>query len=274
MKVRDCALKRQGHVLAYVVINPDLKTRGNPMVLLHGAGVDGRLTWQPLVELCSWERTIIIPDFRHTGLSINENGEINFSIAAIAEDIVAILNHEGIQELDVIGYSLGALVSIELLTLIDRYINSLTLIEPPGVDPILENQILNAEKFKLASDEIIQHNTFELFLGLTQPESGGLHPRAKALMIERLEQNSDGLGLSLLAVSEYLRTPILCANTSFKPRTTALLGSKSQTRYLNQTKAWLDLQHIPWFTIPGADHTMPFQKPRRIIQHIEEKLNG
>jgi len=96
-------------------INYQTHGRGEPLVLIHGWTGDGRY-WHELgyTTRLSGEFELILPDLRGHGDS-DTPGNRDFSDAAFASDVVAVLDDLGIDSAHVFGYSLGGWVAFELL---------------------------------------------------------------------------------------------------------------------------------------------------------------
>lgn len=97
-----------------VRIGYDVYGKGEPLVLIHGWSCEGRY-WSEFGYLpkLSDEFTVIVPDLRGHGRSDTPSTR-DFSDAAFASDVVAVLNDAGIASAHVFGYSLGGWVAFEL----------------------------------------------------------------------------------------------------------------------------------------------------------------
>lgn len=87
---------------------------GDPLVLLHGGLLTIDLTFGPVqAELAKQHRVIGIElqGHGHTG-----DVDREFTLADLAADVVGVLDHLGIDRADVLGFSLGGEVVLELLT--------------------------------------------------------------------------------------------------------------------------------------------------------------
>ncbi|RKF23089.1 alpha/beta fold hydrolase [Altericroceibacterium spongiae] len=85
---------------------------GRPVLLLHGISNSGR-AWNPQIPVfmaAGYE--VIIPDLSGHGAS----GRLSapHSVADLADDIEVLLGHLGIEDLDIIGLSLGGMIALEL----------------------------------------------------------------------------------------------------------------------------------------------------------------
>jgi pimeloyl-ACP methyl ester carboxylesterase len=85
--------------------------RGRPVVLLHGLGSCGGDSAFQVPALQDEFRTIL-PDLRGSGRSAHPPGP--YSIAGFADDTWALLDHLGVRDADVVGFSLGGAVALEM----------------------------------------------------------------------------------------------------------------------------------------------------------------
>ena len=105
--------QRQG---AYADINGarifyQVAGQGTPLLLIHGFPLSGQLYQGQLAEL-SKHFTVITPDLRGFGKSLAPDG--NGSIQTYAQDMLALLDHLGIQTAIVGGHSMGGQITLEM----------------------------------------------------------------------------------------------------------------------------------------------------------------
>jgi len=98
-----------------VRIEYDVYGHGEPLVLIHGWSCEGRY-WREFGYLpsLSAEFTVIVPDLHGHGRSDIPRTR-DFSDAAFASDVVAVLDDAGFDSAHVFGYSLGGWVVFELV---------------------------------------------------------------------------------------------------------------------------------------------------------------
>jgi 3-oxoadipate enol-lactonase len=100
-------LARNGRVaLAY-----DVRGHGPPLVLLQGLGV-GRWGWEPVADRLARRFRVITVDNRGIGASDVPHGP--YSAQVMAADVLAVLDHAGVDSASVVGTSLGGMVAQEL----------------------------------------------------------------------------------------------------------------------------------------------------------------
>lgn len=87
---------------------------GPPLILLHGGVHTFHLSFGALLPELSAGRRVIGVELQGHGHTADT--ERPFSIQQCAEDVVALLDHLGIDQADFFGFSLGGLVSTEVAT--------------------------------------------------------------------------------------------------------------------------------------------------------------
>src|SRR5829696_2519349 len=89
----------------------EVRGHGRPLVLVQGVGI-GRWGWEPVADRLARRFRVITIDNRGVGASDSPPGP--FTTAAMAGDVLAVLDHAGIQRASVLGTSLGGMVAQEL----------------------------------------------------------------------------------------------------------------------------------------------------------------
>jgi len=98
-------------------IRYEVHGEGKPLVLVHGWSGNIRLNW----ELTGWiealvtVRQVIAIDIRGHGDSDKPHDSVAYTYAAMATDVIAVMDHLGVERADFVGYSLGAFVGAHLL---------------------------------------------------------------------------------------------------------------------------------------------------------------
>src|SRR5688572_23796117 len=77
---------------------------GRPMVLLHGGLGSGEM-FGPILPTLAERHRVIVPDLQGHGRTADIDRPIDIRI--MADDIAALIDHLGLDEPDVVGYSLG-----------------------------------------------------------------------------------------------------------------------------------------------------------------------
>lgn len=105
--------QRSGVRIKYRVIGS-----GSPLVLIHGYTASGHSNWVATgwVEFLAARHTLLIPDLRGHGNSQKLYSSSAYSLAGLAADVLAVMDEEGVASAPVFGYSMGGMVTLELLT--------------------------------------------------------------------------------------------------------------------------------------------------------------
>ena len=111
---------------------------GEPLLLIHGTG-GSRLAWQPVIELLSRTRTLVLIDLPGHGRSPSLPASAPHIPRHYAELLVGLLGELGIDRVDVCGHSSGGWTAPELAKL-DRA-RSVVAIAPAGLWPKRERRI-------------------------------------------------------------------------------------------------------------------------------------
>ncbi len=112
-------IERDGVRLSYSV-----EGSGPPVLLIQGVGVPG-IGWLPQIDALQSRFTVIAIDNRGVGGSAG--GPDPLTIDAMAADVAAIVAHEGLDRIHVMGHSMGGLIALRLALMAPSRIKSLVL---------------------------------------------------------------------------------------------------------------------------------------------------
>ena len=82
---------------------------GRPMVLLHGGLYSGEM-FGPVTPALAGHRKVIVPDLQGHGRTADIDRPIDIQL--MADDIAALIRHLGLEQVDLVGYSLGGGVAL------------------------------------------------------------------------------------------------------------------------------------------------------------------
>jgi len=108
--------------------------QGRPLVLLHGGLHTIDLSFRDLIPLLAGTHRLIGVELQGHGRTADVEREPTYP--AMADDVVALLDHLGLERADVLGFSLGGLVALELAMRhpgrLDRLVAAATHYGPEG----------------------------------------------------------------------------------------------------------------------------------------------
>jgi pimeloyl-ACP methyl ester carboxylesterase len=88
----------------------DLRGAGTPVMMIHGAQGDQTM-FNELATAFSHDYQVLTFDQRGSGLSGKPNSE--YTIAQLADDTAALMNHVGFERAHIIGVSMGGMIALE-----------------------------------------------------------------------------------------------------------------------------------------------------------------
>ncbi len=84
---------------------------GTPLVLLHGFPLDSGI-WSPVVPMLEKDFELILPNLRGFGGSLSNAAE--YSLSDMADDVIQLLDHLGIEKAVLAGHSMGGYIALAI----------------------------------------------------------------------------------------------------------------------------------------------------------------
>lgn len=103
-----------------------MEGQGAAVVLVHGTGGDGATNWAGVTEQLQGDFTVIRPDYAGSGQTEAPSGPL--TVADLAAQVLAAVDHAGIVRFALVGFSLGAAVAAQIAADHPNRVNSLVLI--------------------------------------------------------------------------------------------------------------------------------------------------
>lgn len=85
---------------------------GRPLVLLHGGLGSGEMFFGPILDGFAADHTVILPDLQAHGRTADIERPLD--VREMARDVIALIDHLGLERPDVVGYSLGGGVALQV----------------------------------------------------------------------------------------------------------------------------------------------------------------
>ena len=266
--------------LAYRVYRPGECASDNPrrLLLVHGAGVAGRNTWEALIHfLTRWDE-ILVPDLRGAGDTHWVDGlERPFEVEDLVDDLVQLLAHLGWDEFDLGGYSLGGLVSMLLKQQLKDRVAKQYLLESAILDrENWQDTVEIRENYALAARDLHGSDAesgIKKFLDTISPNRK-VSPSVEKLTIARLGERASGFAHSLQAVTSAIKKLDREALLAAQGDVSSFIGGLSVDPMHQLHRGLAErLPNWHYFLIPGTDHSLPYQKPRQIAQTMDAELD-
>ncbi len=161
-----------GVEISYLDFGPLTEDRHEPIVLVHGFGSTHAVNWlfsQWVKTLTEDGRRVVVFDNRGHGRSQKLYDPAAYSLDLMAGDLLALLDHLGLERPDVMGYSLGGRISTHFAVTHPNRIRSLilggigvSLVDSAGLHPGV------AEAMEAADIQDIDDPSLKLFRGFAE----------------------------------------------------------------------------------------------------------
>ena len=263
------------HQHGMIYRSSDATTRRR-LVLLHGAGIAGEMTWTYVVNyLKSWEEVLVV-DFAGMGKSAFHDCEaptLNEYVVQISELLSAL----DWQTFDLAGYSFGGMITSRLVYE-HPGVGLCFLLEPALLSGTTPESLLDkAQRYRTMADWLDQHPNdqaiYRQFLDIVSPKRRA-NAASDRIAISRLKPNQVGFCQALRAVSETIESsPDALLNwQSPKPGMSFVGALSSDEMHLRQQQ--LEASNPDWFgqVINGADHSLVFTHPKPVARLMDERL--
>ena len=86
--------------------------QGPGVVLLHGTAGDGETHWRPVAERLAGHWTVVRPDYAGSGQTEDDGRPL--AVTGLAEQVVAAAAAAGLDQFHLLGFSLGAVVAVQV----------------------------------------------------------------------------------------------------------------------------------------------------------------
>jgi pimeloyl-ACP methyl ester carboxylesterase len=135
---------------------------GPGLVLVAGTGLPAQINYGHLAPLLAEQRTVVLPDYAGSGETLLPDGPL--TVELLAGQIAAVVEHAADEPVDLLGYSLGAVVAAAVAATHPHLVRRLVLVAGwPGPDDA--RQQLSFDLWQRL--ERTDHDLFTRFLQLT-----------------------------------------------------------------------------------------------------------
>lgn len=238
---------------------------GPALMLLHGTGGDGLSHWGQLLRHLTPARTVICPDYAGSGQTTDSDEPLQLD--DLVAQVIAVADACGQTTVDLVGYSLGAVIAAALAARHPQRVRSLVLVASfaGGGDSRSELQF-GLWRELIASD----HTLMARFIVLTGCSPQWLSSQPTAVLEKRVAaivKYTNWNGMARQADLD-ARVDIRAELAKIQARTRVIVGSEDQMvpRALSQILA----DEIPGATLSMIDagHLIPIEQPVELAETI------
>lgn len=257
-------IKTGDYSIAYFVIGPE---DGRPLLLCHGLAASGLQFVSDAMFYGELGYKVIVPDLRGHGRSTGPNlrKDEDFSIKALAADLVAVLDAEKVAAIDWVGNSLGGILGLSLMD---------------TDEPRLKSFICYGTSFALKVPKFwvsVIRLTYNVIGGNLMAQAGApmttWEPKAQAIILEMLQTMDID---AVLRVAKYVRDYDMIANAlAFNKSMLLLKGEKDRAVNLalgSTISAMNGKTNFRLLDMKGAGHVANLDQPAQMRTAILDFL--
>jgi esterase len=254
--------------------------KGFPIVILHGL-YGSSDNWIPLAKQLATKFRVIVPDMRNHGRSFWHS---DHSVEALAKDVVRIIERENLDQVHLIGHSLGGKVALFLADQFPQYVKKIVVLDispfkmkNQAIIQAFHEEILTGYQKITGENEIFSRTELIERMALIFPND----KRLLTFLSKNIRLQKDGSVSLLLGIDNIIKNKNHIFATldidieSFFYSVLFLVGKESV--YLTpQDRKQLEYKFVDKkvIVVEGATHWLHVEQPMEIYCRIDEFLNG
>lgn len=258
------ALERPGATLRYWTSQPAAPTGHPTLVLLHGATLDHH-AWDPQVAALQDRFPLVTPDLRGHGASTGR-----FDFPAAVQDIEALLEVLPVDEIVLVGLSLGGNIAQELVRRGDSRVRALVSADATCNTAARHPLAAWMGVAALRAQAALQGHEFPLHAA----RATAIKPQVQRYALEANRHRSNHETVGILAS---LLTDALQPDPGFRLPVPTLLVCGEYDRIgdvARDSRAWARRDPLAEYAeIPGAGHTSNLDDPEAFTEVLEDFLH-
>ncbi|MGG3466452.1 2-succinyl-6-hydroxy-2,4-cyclohexadiene-1-carboxylate synthase [Neobacillus pocheonensis] len=250
--------------------------RGFPLVLLHGFTGDTS-TWTSYCDRWGEHSELIIPDIIGHGKTDAPEFSDRYHIEKEAEDLKKILEKLGMEQVDILGYSMGGRLALTFSILFPGHVRKLILESAsPGLESEAEREQRRMKDAKLAN--FIKEDGISAFVdyweGISLFSTMKRLPQAvqESIRNQRLNNSSSGLANSLLGMGTGSQ-PSWWQNLKELSCDVLLLTGSEDKKFCGIAKRMLkEVNNGSWMVIENCGHAIHVEEPEKFGTIVSDFL--
>jgi len=260
-----------------VHLNVDTAGAGPALVLLHGF-TGSAAGWAPHLAAFAARRRVIAADLLGHGRSDAPPDPRRYGIEQGAADLLAVLDHLGIGQASILGYSMGGRLALFLTAAAPGRVHRLVLVSAsPGLREAAARRARAEQDANLA--ETIERDGVAAFADRWERQpifatQARLPASARAgLRAQRLQHTARGLANSLRGMGQGVQPPLYDHLPGLRVPTLLLVGELDPA-YCALGREMRRLHPEARLTVvPGAGHAVHLEQPEAFRRHVLEFLD-
>jgi len=251
---------------------------GFPLVLLHGFTGDSS-TWISFFDKWGTHSRLIVPDIIGHGITESPEGLEPYQIESMASSLNDILDELGVDEVDLLGYSMGGRLALTFAVLFPNRVRKLILeSSSPGLKSENERELRRMNDAKLAKFIIDKGlNTFVDYwenISLFQSMKGLPASVQSKVRDQRLKNSPQGLANSLLGMGTGSQ-PSWWKKLDQLSCDILLLTGGEDLKFCQIAKDMLTkLKNAKWMVVENSGHAIHVEEPEKFGTIVSDFLSN
>jgi 2-succinyl-6-hydroxy-2,4-cyclohexadiene-1-carboxylate synthase len=251
---------------------------GFPLLLLHGFTGDSS-TWTPFNDVWSKHSMLIIPDILGHGKTESPNPLHHYRIESIAHDLKGILDKMGVNQVDILGYSMGGRLALTFALLFpDRVRKVILESASPGLQTEQERERRRLKDAELA--QFIIKDGMDLFVDYWEelPLFSTMKRLPTAVQEEiraqRLRNSQVGLANSLLGMGTGSQ-PSWWGHPLQQLTCQVLLVTGTEDKKFSEFAKSMckELKNSTWIAFERCGHAIHVEEPEKFGTIVSDFIN-
>lgn len=254
-----------------VVLGHDESGSGPAVVLLHAFPLDARM-WSAQREALSDSYRVITPDLR--GFGSSPLGDDAPSLDAMADDVAALLDALGLEDVTLGGLSLGGYVAMAFARRHARRINALVLLDTKATadaDAARNNRERIAQTIEQEQSSRVLHD--DVLPGLTGPTTKAQRPEVVAALAALID-DAPHASVAWTQRAMATRPDSVPTLEDVEQPTLIVVGDEDALAPLSEAEIMLDaLPEAELAVIPGCGHLSAMERPGDVTAILRDFLD-
>lgn len=249
---------------------------GFPLLLLHGFTA-GASTWQPFCPVFGKHSRLIMVDLIGHGKSESPLDAERYNVIDTANDLLVLLDELGMEQIDLVGYSMGGRVAITFAALYPERVRKLVLESTtPGLQDAADREMRMKQDHILAKR--IETEGLEKFVSyweaipLFQSQSNLPEQVREQIRSQRLSNNAAGLANSLRGMGTGSQPSWWSKLDKFQCETLLITGTLDEKFCRLAEKMAELIPNAKHLSINDAGHAIHVEQPEKFGTMVSEFL--
>jgi 2-succinyl-6-hydroxy-2,4-cyclohexadiene-1-carboxylate synthase len=251
---------------------------GFPLVLLHGFTGDSS-TWASFFDRWGSHSRLIVPDIIGHGRTESPEGLKHYQIEAMAHSLNTILDQMGVEQIDLLGYSMGGRLALTFAMIFPNRVRKLILeSSSPGLKTASEREFRRMNDAKLAKfiiDEGVKSfvdywEDISLFQTMKRLPASVQNK----IRVQRLKNSPQGLANSLLGMGTGSQ-PSWWKELSGLSCEVLLLTGEEDLKFGHIAEAMsVRIKNAKWMVVENSGHAIHVEEPEKFGTIVSDFLSN